>query len=747
MKKLILGIAATLLSAHASFAQISVARTAPLGSTVTITGRVLNGAELGPIRYIGDSTAAMAAYGANLASVLRGDSITVTGPLTEYYGLFEVQPVSSFTVHGNVGDPHVLIITPSQISEAYEGELVQIDNASFAAGGTSFTGNSNYTYSSNGQVGTIRVGNGNPLVGTLIPAGIVSIRGIMSQFCPPQTSSGCLTGYQLLPRDLNDLIAASGISITTQLSAANITTNGFDVNWSSNSTPTQTFVKYGLTTNLELGFVNGTFNGTSNSTSLTGLTPATIYYVKAYSVNGTDTSFSGIRVFGTVSNSSGDIKVYFNRSVDTLQANSPSNHAIQLTNAIDDTLIAYINRAKYTIDYTIYNFDNNNISNISAAFNAAYARGVKIRAIYDGSQNNAGFSNFDPAIGKIASPTSAAYGIMHNKFLIIDANSPDPNDCILWTGSTNLTDNQINTDNQNVIIFQDQTICRSYELEFEEMYGDTGLLPNAAAAKFGPFKTDNTAHEFLIGGKRVEQYMSPSDGTNSQIIKNINSASSDLEIEIMIMTRNDLAYAISNRNQASVPCYFLTNDTGSAGQPSTSWQIVRGALGNKAKKYNQGGIMHSKYLIADHNDLASDPLVLTGSHNWSNGADQRNDENTVVVHDANITNLYYQEFIKRFNLNGGLILAIENMENTNVPFYAYPNPSNGEFQLLYALDKVVPCTIQIFDLTGKQVYEGTTTGKSGINSFQVDGNALAKGIYMIKLTAGNIVRNQKLILE
>ena len=67
--------------------------------------------------------------------------------------------------------------------------------------------------------------------------------------------------------------------------------------------------------------------------------------------------------------------------------------------------------------------------------------------------------------------------------------------------------------------------------------------------------------------------------------------------------------------------------------------------------------------------------------------------------------------------------------------------------MLYALDKVVPCTIQIFDLTGKQVYEGTTTGKSGINSFQVDGNALAKGIYMIKLTAGNIVRNQKLILE
>ena len=423
MKKIIIGVVAILLSANSTFAQISVARAQAINSVVTITGRVLNGAELGSIRYIGDSTAAMAAYGTNLSSVLRGDSITVTGPLTEYYGLFEVQPVTSFTIHGNVGTPVASIITPNQISEAFEGELIQIDNASFSAGGTSFAGNSNYTYSSNGQTGTVRVGNGSPLVGTLIPSGIISIRGILSQFCPPIGSSGCLTGYQLLPRDINDLISANGISITTQLAASNLTTSGFDVSWSSNINPTQTFVQYGLTKNLELGVVTGSFVGNANTVGLTGLTAGTIYYVKAFSVNGTDTAFSGIRLFGTVSNSTGDIKIYYNRSVDTLQANSPSNHAIQLSNAIDDTLIQYFNRAKYTIDFTIYNFDNNNISNISAALNAAYTRGVKIRGVYDGSASNPGMNNLNPAIGKIASPTSSTYGIMHNKFVIIDGNS------------------------------------------------------------------------------------------------------------------------------------------------------------------------------------------------------------------------------------------------------------------------------------------------------------------------------------
>ncbi|MBL0047651.1 MAG: T9SS type A sorting domain-containing protein [Bacteroidetes bacterium] len=569
----------------------------------------------------------------------------------------------------------------------------------------------------------------------------------MSQFCPPITSSGCLTGYQLLPRDLNDLIAANGISVTTQLSASNLSTSGFQIDWSSNVTPTQSYIKYGLTSALELGTISGTFAGTANTVIATGLTPGTIYYAQAFSLNGTDTAYSGIRLFGTVSNSTGDIKVYFNRSVDTLQANSSTNHAIQLANLTDDTLIAYIDRAKYTIDFTIYNFNNNGISNISTALNNAYNRGVRIRGIYDGTADNFGFNNLNAAIGRISSPTSSAYGIMHNKFMIIDGNSADPNDCILWTGSCNWTDGQINTDNQNIIIFQDQTLCRSYKIEFNEMFGDTGLQPNLSAAKFGPFKSDNTVHEFLIGGKRVEQYFSPTDGTNSQIIKTLNSASSDIEVEIMIMTRNDLAYAISNANQAGVGCYFLTNDTGSAGQPNVSWQIVRGAIGVKAKKYNQGGIMHSKYAIVDQSNLASDPLVLTGSHNWSNGADQKNDENTVIVHDANIANLYFQEFVKRFNLNGGLILAINNATNTSIPFNAYPNPSNGSFQLLYALDNNSDCNIQLFDLAGKEVYSTFTKGKSGINNFTVEGANLAKGIYFIKLTAGNVVRNQKLVIE
>ena len=80
---------------------IATARTQTIGSTVTISGIITNGDELGPIRYIEDATAAIAAYDpTNLVGTLRGDSITVTGELIDYNGLLEIQPVNNFSNHG-----------------------------------------------------------------------------------------------------------------------------------------------------------------------------------------------------------------------------------------------------------------------------------------------------------------------------------------------------------------------------------------------------------------------------------------------------------------------------------------------------------------------------------------------------------------------------------------------------------------------------------------------------------------------
>ncbi|HPS51317.1 MAG TPA: phospholipase D-like domain-containing protein, partial [Bacteroidales bacterium] len=74
------------------------------------------------------------------------------------------------------------------------------------------------------------------------------------------------------------------------------------------------------------------------------------------------------------------------------------------------------------------------------------------------------------------------------------------------------------------------------------------------------------------------------------------------------------------------------------------------ALGTNFKEYHEQGLLHSKAMIVDQSDPLSDPFVWTGSHNWSDAANVSNDENSIVIYDAGLCNLFYQEFKERFDL-------------------------------------------------------------------------------------------------
>jgi len=75
-------ILAGLIHLHA---QQDIARARALGSgaTVTVSGVVTNGEELGTIRYMQDHTAGIAVYSTEMSGVQRGDSVTVTGTLKD----------------------------------------------------------------------------------------------------------------------------------------------------------------------------------------------------------------------------------------------------------------------------------------------------------------------------------------------------------------------------------------------------------------------------------------------------------------------------------------------------------------------------------------------------------------------------------------------------------------------------------------------------------------------------------------
>ncbi|MBX7201728.1 MAG: T9SS type A sorting domain-containing protein [Bacteroidia bacterium] len=532
-------------------------------------------------------------------------------------------------------------------------------------------------------------------------------------------------------------VGAQKLALHNEATVNTIQSNGFTLNWQLNQ-KANAWVEWSAThTNqtgtMQLGEQQENFRWIFREGE-----PARFYQVTFFAANQNDTLKSGPFLYTTRALSTGEIKVYFNHEVEhAVATQTPANY---LNKLVDDTLIAYLNRAKQTIDIAIYNSSTaNSLSNIAAALNSARTRGVQVRMVYDESSSNTMIPNVSSQIGKIKSKVrNFTYGLMHNKFVVIDADAENPNDALVWTGSTNWTVDQLNgPDENNVIILQDQALARAYKLEFEEMFGSTGPQPNEANAKFGPDKTNNTPHEFNIGGRRVRSYFSPSDGANAQIIGVINSAGYDLEFASMVITRFDIANAITNRvSNGLTETYGVIDDSTQVDQVA-EWNQLKGALRFGRMTSNNGfaGIMHHKFVIADATAPGSDPQVLTGSHNWSTSAETKNDENTLIIHDADIANQYYQAFSWLFKRYTGRTVGISPMALPQTLWQVFPNPAASSIQLKRTDNSnSQQVQVRLSDLGGQTIRQLSGTGST--HSIQVDVAELNAGIYLLEVVTG-----------
>jgi phosphatidylserine/phosphatidylglycerophosphate/cardiolipin synthase-like enzyme len=469
-----------------------------------------------------------------------------------------------------------------------------------------------------------------------------------------------------------------------------------------------------------------------NAFDIKNFQPAQIIQLQYYFLYG-DNYDMQTSYFATPSLSTGTIDVFFNHPVDISFAQT--QNAINLSNTLDNKLISYINACSTTLDIAIYNsYSPSATSSIAGAINAAYTRGVQVRVIYDGSTSSSMISLLNAGIPKVASPTAVEYSIMHNKFVVFDANLNDANKPLVWTGSTNWTTSQIDgPDRNNAIVIQDQALALGYTLEFNEMWGSSTMVPNATLSKFGPYKTDNTPHHYTIGGKTIDSYFSPSDGVNAKIIAAINSANVDIDIATMLITRSDIRYALLNKYNSGLTNINVLVDS-QVPTGNQFYNIQAGILPNHAVQYSTSSIMHHKFMVVDNFNSSSDPLVVLGSHNWSSSAETKNDENTLIVHDTNIANQYYQAFAYLYQQSGGIInlpLATNTIEQPLNTILIYPNPTNGilHFQ---SIENDTNFDLKVQNLLGNTI---STQHLESLTNSTVDLSREANGIYFITLTS------------
>lgn len=515
------------------------------------------------------------------------------------------------------------------------------------------------------------------------------------------------------------------------LKASNISPQGFTIN-------IETFREVGYQVEFipiknsvdTLYFEQLEINSSSHQLQLQDL-PASAFYSAYFKFfdQGKDTLYYK-KNYATSSIQPGEIIAYFNHEINESVANSENNIAHFIDNATRDTLINYINRAEESIDIAIYNsFGNNPTTGLAGAINQAHLDGVQVRVIHDGSTSSTMINVLNsniPIIQRLENPDFP--GIMHHKFLIIDAEHEDASKSLVWTGSTNWTTGQINSpDKNNVIILQDQTLAQAFKMEFDEMWGSSGPHPNFQNIRFGNTKEDNTPKEFNVGGIDVECYFSPTDGTEQEILSLIENAQESIVVATMLITRQNLAQALVDKYNGGINEFAFIIDTEDyTGSVKDFLEANLGA--NQYYEYTAEGIMHHKMMVVDHG--TSQAKVLTGSHNWSFSAENRNDENTLIIYDEDIANQYYQA-ISQLYLDVEGTLSDNQMLSDEFSFY--PNPVKD--QLFIKSQSQQFDEIHIYDRLGRKIHQQFLQKETNLQT--INFTEFATGFYVVRLVSEN----------
>lgn len=652
-----------------------------------------------------------------------GDSIELTGTVTEYYEMTELKNVNAYEVlsTGNTL-PDPIIVQTGEVTEKWESVLIKVENA--------ICTNTDLGY------GEWEVNDG---------SGSVVINDLGIAFAPIINVAYSITGpldysfnlFKIEPRTADDIEINLPMYFTKDPVPKNIQTNQFDINLITNA-ESKAIIEYGLTPEFELGKIMSSVSSTTHQLTLNNLSPGTIYHAKSYAVgNSNDTTPIFTGVYATQSESSGEIYTYFNHPHLTYPLKN------NFTENIVDTIISYINKAQTSLDITMYDLTNHaeqsDSSNykIIQAINHAHRNGILVRFITDDAPSNAALDSVDASIPIIRGNTE---GIMHNKFLIIDVN--DAEKAWVVTGSTNWTYNNLFMDFNNMVCIQDQSLAKAYTIEFNEMWGSTTQTPNATNARFGSEKTDNTPHKFNVNHTTVELYFSPSDNTTEKIAQAIDNAVNNIDFAMMVFTENQLGTAMLNAHKRGVTVNGFIDYVEYSGSEfdylKNNGLPVTDFANESNESWPNDKTLHHKYCIVDLSWGVS-PLLITGTHNWSASAESRNDENTLFIHNGTIADAFKQEFdqIDMYINNGG-----NNVKNkTSSTFNTYPNPSTGKVFVSNTNQEPINQVI-VYSLTGQKLQSF-----ENINSHWVELDITQKGLFLIEVLSNNERKIEKVIVE
>lgn len=296
---------------------------------------------------------------------------------------------------------------------------------------------------------------------------------------------------------------------------------------------------------------------------------------------------------------------------------------------LDEILAADIERAESTVDVAAYEFD---LESLGDALVAAQERGVQVRLVTDTDNvDERAVRQLDRAGIPVVEDDRGA--IMHNKFVVIDGE-------VVWTGSWNLTENGTYRNNNNAVRIVSAALAENYTVEFEEMFVDRA---------FGPTSPSDTPHPELIITRpdtgesvRVENYFAPEDEVLDRLLELVEGAGESIRFMAFSFTDDKLGEAVKQQSKAGIEVQGVFEERGSGTEYSEYGRLSRARPPLDVLTDGNPYILHHKVFIVD------DKIVILGSFNFSANANESNDENVLIIYDADVAALYRAEFHRMY---------------------------------------------------------------------------------------------------
>jgi hypothetical protein len=340
-----------------------------------------------------------------------------------------------------------------------------------------------------------------------------------------------------------------------------------------------------------------------------------------------------------------------------------SDQMVWLSRGLFEALTGFIGLAKgkdFKLRAMLYEF---RYLPVGQAFAAAAATKADVAIRYEAQtykdENEAMIRK--AKIKALCEPQKSRTGIRHNKFIVlIHKDKP----VAVWTGSTNISAGGIFGHSNVGHAIWDEEIAQRY-LDYWERLADEEVTA-------GPLKKANLAAEPTPSrnsqppADRMLTLFSPRDDKNKDQTLHWYADLMGAATRIMCMTfafnldefflnvltkKNDtLRYAVLDKNlKTDVEDQIdqVRNSVIAAGAKLKDGDMEN-FVGEHLTGFNKNMYIHDKFMLVD--PLGDDPIVVTGSANFSKPSQTTNDENMLVIRgNKRVGDIYFGEFMRIFD--------------------------------------------------------------------------------------------------